>query len=325
MNFVFLPFLFAWNPAPQDEFKYGPVYIFDMEINMIAAMNTDNGSILGTRVSGELKCRPHLSDTTILICRTEDTKIIRTYPNGFNTTGIEIFKNESYSPYGLGHDLYQVKFNNEGIENYGLESNNDDASKWIIDMIRLITNQLSIGFQLENRRNDEQFKKLENFTVGECETEFKISRKKQMNNNNNNNNGEPKIIPIFDQSKFIFGPYDEIEIEKRRNIQNCPRHKEYFFGTRYNKGIVLKDVYNKLISSTSQIIFSTTNFMSETTNECEIFDMDRNRLGKVLDHIKLKLKNGEPAKEEFVSITNATFYDTLAGESVVDSGNNYKN
>ncbi|XP_043475543.1 uncharacterized protein LOC122507091 [Leptopilina heterotoma] len=321
MHFVFLPFLFAWNPSPYENIKYGPEYTFYMEINMIAAMNTDNGATLGTRVSGELKCRPN--DTNLLICRTEDTKIIRTHPNGFNTSGIEIPRNESYSPYGLGHDLFQVKFNNEGIESYSLESANDEASKWIIDMIRFITNQLSIGFVLDDRRNDEQFKKLENFTVGECETEFKISRRKDVNNNsnNNNNNKGPKIIPIFDQTKFIFGPFDEIEIEKRRNIQNCPRHKEYFFGTRYIKGIVLKDVYNKLMSSTSRIKFSTFDFVSETTNECEIFDMDKNRIGKVLDHIKLKLTNIQSAREEMVFISNATAYDTLAGDSV----NNYKN
>lgn len=213
-----------------------------MEINMIAAMNTDNGATLGTRVSGELKCRPN--DLNLLICRTEDTKIIRTHPNGFNTSGIEVPRNESYSPYGLGHDLFQVNFNNDGIESYSLESANDEASKWIIDMIRFITNQLSIGFVLDERRNDEQFKKLENFTIGECETEFKISRRKDVNNSNKG----AKFIPTFSQSKFIFDPLDEIEIEKRRNIQNCPRHKEYFFGTRYIKGIVLKDVYNKLVS-----------------------------------------------------------------------------
>lgn len=65
--------------------------------------------------------------------------------------------------------------------------------------------------------------------------------------------------------------------------------------------------------------------MSETTNECEIFDLDKNRLGKVLDHIKLKLENVLPAQEELVSISNAKVYDTLAGESVLYSVNNYKN
>lgn len=66
---------------------------------------------------------------------------------------------------------------------------------------------------------------------------------------------------------------------------------------------------------------STFNFESETTNECEIFDMDKNRIGKVLDHIKLKLINIQSARDEMVLISNATVYDTLAGDSV----NNYKN
>lgn len=215
-----------------------------MEINMIADMNTDNGSVLGTRVAGKLKCRP--PDFQSLICKTEDTKIIRINPNGFNTSGMEIYKNESYSPYGLGHDTFQVNFNKEGVESYGLESSDDEASKWIIDMIRLITNQLSIGADLENRRSDEQFKKLENFTVGECETEFKISRKRI--NGEMKNDLRYKIIPTLTTKQFVYAADEEIEIEKRRNIQNCPRRKEYFFGTRYNKGIVLRDVYNNLVS-----------------------------------------------------------------------------
>ena len=78
-------------------------------------------------------------------------------------------------------------------------------------------------------------------------------------------------------------------------------------------------------SSSSRIVFSKDSFLSETTNECEIFDLEKNRLGKVLDHIKLTLEDVQPAKEELVTIPNVTYYDILAGESVIYSENNYKN
>ena len=208
-------------------------------------MDMDNGSFLGTRMAGKLKCRPQ--DAQNLICKTEETKIIRIHPKGFNSSGMEIYQNESYSPYGLGRDNFQIKFNKEGIESYILENTDRPAQVWIIDMIRLIANQLSIGADLENRRNDEQFKKLENFTVGECETEFKITRK-QIDSKQNQKELKFKIVSTLASKQFDFSPEEKIEIEKRRNIQNCPRRKEYFFGTRYNKGIVLRDVYNDLVS-----------------------------------------------------------------------------
>lgn len=220
-----------------------------MEINMIAAMHSDNGSFLGTRMAGKLKCRPQ--DAQNLICKIVDTKIIRIHPKSFNTSGMDIYQNESYSPYGLGRDNFQVKFNKEGIETYILEKTDRPAEVWIIDMIRLITNQLSVGADLENRRNDEQFKKLENFTVGECETEFKISRKR-IDSKLSQKELRYKIVSTLVSKQFDFSPDEKIEIEKRRNIQNCPRRKEYFFGTRYTKGIVLRDVYNNLVS---EVIF----------------------------------------------------------------------
>ncbi|XP_033222323.1 uncharacterized protein LOC117176266 [Belonocnema kinseyi] len=323
MNFVLLPFVLAtWIPTNEEIWKNGPEYTFGMEINMIAAMHIDNGSFIGTRMAGKLKCRP--KEPHNLICKIEDTKIIRVHPKGFNTSGMEIYQNESYSPYGVGRDNFLVKFNKEGIENYILEKTDRPAEVWIIDMIRLITNQLSIGADLENRRNDEQFKKLENFTVGECETEFKISRKRIVIKLSQKEL-KYKIISTLASKQFDFSPDEKIQIEKRRNIQNCHRRKEYFFGTRYTKGIVLRDVYNNLKSSSSRIVFSKDSFLSETTNECEIFDLEKNHLGNVLDNMKLTLEDVQPAKEELVTIPNVTYYDILAGESVAYTENHYKN
>ena len=78
-------------------------------------------------------------------------------------------------------------------------------------------------------------------------------------------------------------------------------------------------------SSSSCIAFSKDSFVSETTNECDIFDLEKNRLGKVLDHIKLTLEEVHPAKEKLVSVANPKHYDIIAGESVVYIENHYKN
>ena len=71
-------------------------------------------------------------------------------------------------------------------------------------------------------------------------------------------------------------------------------------------------------------MISKNNFTTETTNECEIFDLEGNHLGKVLDHMKLSLKDVQPAKEELLPIVKPKSFDILAGESVVISENHYK-
>ena len=78
-------------------------------------------------------------------------------------------------------------------------------------------------------------------------------------------------------------------------------------------------------SSVSQMVISKNNFTTETTNECEIFDLERNHLGKVLDHMKLRLEDVQPAKEELLPISKPKSFDVLAGESVIYSENHYKN
>ena len=239
--------LATWVPTNEDIWKYGPEYKFGLEVNMIAAMNMDNGTLLGTRLSGKLKCRPHPQDSLSLICRTEDTRIIRIMPEGFYTSGLQVYKNESYSPMGIGRDNFQIKFNKEGIESYILEDTKRPSQVLIIDMIRLVANQLSIGADLEKQRFNNHFKKLENYTVGECETEFSISRK-PIEEVESRRKMKYKLVSAFPEKKFDFTDDEKIEIEKKRNIDNCPRRKEYFFGTRYTMGIVLRDVFNDLVS-----------------------------------------------------------------------------
>ncbi|XP_051162584.1 uncharacterized protein LOC127282409 isoform X3 [Leptopilina boulardi] len=323
MNFTLLPFVLAsWISNKEGPWKYGPEYQFSLELNMIASMNNDNGTLLGTRVAGKLICRP--KDLKNLICRTEETKIIRIHPEGFYTSDIDISKNDSYSLFGMGRDNFQIKFNRQGIENYIFDDTKRPSSEFVIDMIRLIANQLSIGADLEKQHYQGNFEKMENFTIGNCETNFQINRK-PITENESRRKMKYKLISIFSDKQFNFSEDEKLIIKKKRNIHNCLKKKEYFFGTRYTFGIVLRDVYNDLKSSVSQMVISKNNFTSETINECEIFDLERNHLGKILDHMKLKLENIQPAKDELVPITKQKFVDIIAGDSVVIAVNHYKN
>lgn len=207
----------------------------------------DNGTLLGTRVEGKLKCRPHLEDSTSLICRTEDTKLIRIHPIGFYNSGFEIYKNESFAQFGISRDHFQIKFNKEGIESYILEDSKRPSEVFVADMIRLIANQLSIGVDWEKQRYETNFQKMENFTIGQCETEFTISRM-PLEESISRRKIKYKYFSTFPDKQFNFSEDEKLIIEKKRNIDNCPRKKEYFFGTRYIYGIVLRDVYNDLVS-----------------------------------------------------------------------------
>lgn len=325
MNFTLLPFVLAsLIPNKGGPWKYGPEYQFALELNMVASMNEDNGTLLGTQVAGKLKCRPHLTDATSLICRTEETKIIRIHPKEFHISGIDIYKNESYSLFGMGRDNFQIKFNRHGIENYILEDAKRPSSDFVTDMIRLVANQLSIGADLEKEHYSNEFTRMENFTIGKCETNFSISRR-PVRENESRRKMKYKLVSVFNDKLFNFSEDEKLIIGKRRNVHNCERRKEYFFGTRYTFGIVLRDVYNDLTSSVSQLVLSKNNFTSETINECEIFDLERNHLGKIMDHMKLTLENIQPARDELLPIMKEKPVDILAGDSVVIAVNHYKN
>lgn len=209
---------------------------------MITSLDSDNGTFYGTTVDLSLKCRPREPDT--LRCQLIDSKIIRLRPQCFDIYQDEKDKNDNYRDINLIKDPFEINFNKNGINSYTFDNNNSHPiAIWTVNMARLIANQFNFGGDLSDEMKM-KFHGWENFTVGECEVDFIVKRK-----------------PLDEEisvrkSKFLLtsleglGQYrnEIITVSKKRNLNNCLRHAEPFFGTRYTLGLILRDVSTDLVN-----------------------------------------------------------------------------
>ncbi|XP_057319398.1 uncharacterized protein LOC130663876 isoform X2 [Microplitis mediator] len=316
MLFQLLPFFLAAQVSDKDGWKYGPEYTFLGEVKMITSLDSDKGQYLGTGLYSKLRCRPREPD--VLRCKLDDTKITRLdVQGGFNPEKAKPAANETFRPFNAIPVPFEIKFNDRGIESYIIEKNEPSLPDYCVNMARLIANQLSIGADLSDEMRS-TYRSFENFTVGECDVDFKVTRLPN------------KDSEAIKDSKFELTPLDKLgklaneimEIEKERNVKECLRCVRPFFGTRYTLGLVYRDVLSLIKSSVSKIVVSKNKFVSETNNENDVFDQDRRKLGKVLDHMKLTLESVLPATDQLEKFNNPVVKGVLP-ENLDDDPSQY--
>ncbi|XP_023290174.1 uncharacterized protein LOC111673843 isoform X2 [Orussus abietinus] len=293
MQYLLVPFILASSiNVDENPWKHGPEYTYGVQLNMVTGMNEGHHEYLGTRLITKMKCRPKEPDS--LSCRYLDAKFTRLLPKDFDVLGAEPAKNATYVPFGIGPERFEVKFNERGIESFLVPRS---IAPWSVDMFKLIASQLSVGTNLG--RKEETFQIMENFTMGQCETRFKVIRR-----DDEDQNGLRKARFKLQFLPELGVPSGQIlEVEKKRNLRNCSPRAKYFFGTRFTYGLVPYTAIDHLTSSFSRITLSESEFTSETVNRCDIHDEeDREKIGEVLDHIKIFLESIEPAKEELKEV-----------------------
>lgn len=223
-----------------EKWIYGAEYNFSGYLKMITSLESDKGVKHGTVVNLSLICRSKEPD--FLRCQLENTVISRLKPQGFDNGQ---FKNDDYNNYrsiNLINIPFEINFNKNGINYYTFDKPDDkNIPMFAVNMARLVGNQLNFGndFSDEMRR---KFRGFENSTVGECQVDFDIIRQ-----------------PLDDSDKlfseYLLMPLDKlgesnneiISISKNRNLKNCLKYGEPFFGTRYTLGLILRDVQTKLV------------------------------------------------------------------------------
>lgn len=204
---------------------------------MITSLEQDEGSPLGTGVYIDLKCRPREPD--ILRCQLVNSTITRLKPLSFSVDDAEPSSNDTHRYFNILKSPFEIKFNEKGIESFITERKYSPVP-WSINEIRLITSQMSMGVDLSD--SNPASKAMENFTIGECEVDFKIT-----------------LDPIAEEKKpgnfelSLLGKLAEssgqtITVTKRRNVKECIRCIQPFFGSRYTLGLVLRDVLTKLVN-----------------------------------------------------------------------------
>ncbi|XP_015109372.1 uncharacterized protein LOC107036139 [Diachasma alloeum] len=303
MLFQLIPFLLAaqLDVTDNNAWEFGPEYHFSGFAKMITSLEQDMGKALGTGVYFNLTCRPREPD--VLRCRLLNTTITRLKPQGFSVDNAEPDSNDTHRVFNIIKVPFEVKFNERGIDTFITEGK--DAPVWSINQVGLITSQLNIGID-DYYELGSTHKARENFTVGECEVNFTITRQQIAEHKQGNN--DFKLIPLGKLEKLAGG---SILVNKERHVKDCIRCVEPFFGSRYTLGLLLRDVITKLKTSISRISISKHDFTSDTINESDVYDENRKKSGKVMDHMKLTLESITPAKEKIQQFSKPLVYGGL--------------
>ncbi|KAK2585200.1 hypothetical protein KPH14_009907 [Odynerus spinipes] len=309
MNFILIPFLLATDLVSNDDaWNNGPEYSFSVSVSTISNLRAGKSEskgesrLLGTTLLTTLKCRPREPDN--LNCHFEDAKIGRLSPKKFKFEEIlRAAENASYRPYGFSEANFEIKFNRNGIDGYIFEKDERLMGQFLVDMFRMIANQLSVGTSVEGKA--ESFREKENFTMGECPAEYKITRseidghcqKKKLN-----------LVALIDSQ---LNDEEILRIERQRVLDECLPRDLCYFGTRYTYGVVLGGHTDKLVSSTSTLTISRNCFISETFNIVDIYDEKKKKLGSSLDRLRVSLDSIDPAQGSLKSMSDPTSVDVV--------------
>lgn len=207
---------------------------------MITMLEQDKGQPLGTGVYLQLKCRPRVPD--ILRCHIVDPKLTRLKPRAYDIDRAEPDPADNLRTMNIIKVPFEIKFNERGIDSYIVEETDPPLRSWSLNMAKLIANQLSIGTDLSDEMKS-NYRAIENFTIGECDTIFQVTRQPTEEIKKEDVTAF-ELVPLEKLGKFVD---ESIEVVKKRNIQDCLRCVDVFFGTRYNLGLVLRDVLTKLV------------------------------------------------------------------------------
>ncbi|XP_017876773.1 vitellogenin-like [Ceratina calcarata] len=295
MLVIILPFLLAARVAVHEQedsdwHRNGPECTYDVLVNMSLANIVHEKDNFCSMIASELKCRPMGSDT--LRCRFVNGKIVRPDPHDRRCSNAQNFV--PVSDRFINEDPFEIRFNPKGIENLVVSRN---IPKWRLDMIRTITGQLNVGFELDDSRD--RFVTMENSSVGYCEVEVKMSR---TGYRQENRHGDFEID--FEPERAGLVPLNRaaLAIEKVRDPKNCPHRKIYFFGNHEDFSSGNKNTFMDMVTSISHMSVSPSEFHSYTESSGMMRTLNRPRTMRIHQKISLTLKSISPARDSMPEV-----------------------
>ncbi|XP_029165795.1 uncharacterized protein LOC114936688 [Nylanderia fulva] len=217
MNVVLIPFFLAANVVVNDTSKwtFGAKYSYDL--NMTYMIKTDPHEPVETMtLISKLNCRPKSADN--LFCHLQNSTIVNFGRNPNTTREVET------------EQMFEIKFSERGVEGLTIEP---PSRMEVVNILRKIANQFSIGVDWRKIERISQFMARENSSMGNCATVYRIRR------------GELKTNTIGDEQvdddfRFIAStmladddakPITNLLIEKSRmGCINPPRYVDFSSG-----------------------------------------------------------------------------------------------
>ncbi|XP_017876913.1 uncharacterized protein LOC108623116 [Ceratina calcarata] len=296
MYFILVPFLLViYVPDDYHRWENGPEYTFNVTINTVKNLTTDEDEPKGSSMNAMLKCQPKEPDR--LQCHFEDAKIAIPSEVAITSKNVE---------FDMGNVTFEIKFKETGIEFFEFENGEKQATDDITDLYRLVANHLNVwakttlaGKAPATTYKSQDVKMTENFTIGECRAETKISHQEQGNQTFRSGvwidwyNKNLKSNPV-------------IEVTKEVHLNSCLAQPVYRLVTKHMY-VFHRETNDTLKNSTAHIFISFSNFTSESVNTLEVYDADNGeKLGTSFDQIRLSLASIDPAKSPLKKMTNTT-------------------
>ena len=215
--------------------KYGPEYVFDVEMNVTSTPMNHDGVQTSNYTVMNLFCRPTGSDR--LYCHLGNVR--RQSIDITNDNKIDI--PEEQSRHLMSEEPFEIKFSESGIDHLTV---NDQVEVEHLNNFKLIAERLNIGVDL-NGVPDGTFHVTENTTIGECDVTVTINHypSKRMMNKIKNNRYELESLARLNKV-----PSETILIQKTTNLNNCSYYASFYFGS-YGANIVVEaDLDSHLVS-----------------------------------------------------------------------------
>lgn len=192
------------------EWIFGPEYTYN--VNMTYVMKSDPMEPTGTiQLISTVKCRPKILDS--LLCRME------------NSTTMMLFKNDNTTRQIDTEQLFEIKFNERGVQGLLIES---PSRNEVVNFIRKIANQFSLGVDMKRKISMPQFMARENTSMGNCATMYKITREEPETDTieEEDTDFQLVVLPMVDAR-----PGTILTIEKSRmGCINPPRYVDFSTG-----------------------------------------------------------------------------------------------
>ncbi|XP_076175861.1 vitellogenin [Ptiloglossa arizonensis] len=308
MNIVLqvVPFFLAARVTVDLPWMDGPVYTFEVQVNSTAIPEGSYTSIR-LNVASKLVCQPKgYLHHHVLSCHFEDsiadsfvTEVLDPSLPGLPASPVN-----RQMAYEIYPDQFEIKFTEQGLHSLLV---NENIQPLELEMIRVIVGQLNIGSMIP--AYEDTFEAMENFTQGECATIFSFSRH-VTNQPLHRNRGY--VL------ETIYGVTDGqlLQIRKVRNLNMCTHNVPYFFGSA-DTTRQYSDVTSSASSSESHIVFTSTEFMSGTTNVITIIrDYERATL---YENINLRLDTILAAKDRPPEVKNPERVSMFIGGWTMES------
>nr|XP_034171003.1 uncharacterized protein LOC117600106 [Osmia lignaria] len=297
-------FLVARVAVDETAWKYGPEYIFNIEMNIMELTNPMHSDAVqrSNYTVMNMFCRPKSFDK--LNCRLANAK--RLSIDVTNNNQLDIPEEEMKHLYS--EEPFDIKFNEYGID-YLLV--NDQIPVGNLNDIKLIAERLSIGVDL-NGIPDGVFEIFENSTVGQCSVTVGVHHypSTKMMHKIKNPRYELESLPQLNKV-----PSEAIIIQKMTNLNNCSSYASFYFGS-YGNNVVESDLQSHLANSISRIYVSDYQFDSSLTRNGTIGSEKMNNLVVISQHVGLTLSDIRAAKRELPELFDASKTTIMANADV---------